>query len=421
MSLLTAPVGEANASQDTRAGSTQSPSTKSARALSYDPNLAANYHLDRTNQEAFETALQSRFTPGQGKSWTDKPIMVQFAAPLGYRELRNSLSRNFTEQQISEIKIAVNGRTIPFIGDPKPQDSNYYTFVPEQLTGHDLLVIRLDSPGAGTANPIDVRVDLKGTWISSVPKAGAKTGGYTFDLTPKQQAVGLEMQEHGYTVDAPKLVEQLQRLGVVGERPFRVSDVLGNMARLAVTSFVYDTSNRGSTNDVNEFFARPNPSGSCQKLNTPVVLALRALGVPVTKISGRDFNGDGGHAAGYAIDPQLGDALMLDASAVAAWRPKSQGPLDLLGVGQRKFVWFELDSTLRYRFSLSFDDGPKNTADGTSNCGRMLLSQGGDYVGSAFPSVVPGTAKSWPALKPTDPRFVNFSTGVGPRFVGQGN
>jgi|GEM_PF-7094000 len=168
MSLLTAPVGEANASQDTRAGSTQSPSTKSARALSYDPNLAANYHLDRTNQEAFETALQSRFTPGQGKSWTDKPIMVQFAAPLGYRELRNSLSRNFTEQQISEIKIAVNGRTIPFIGDPKPQDSNYYTFVPEQLTGHDLLVIRLDSPGAGTANPIDVRVDLKGLMLGLI-------------------------------------------------------------------------------------------------------------------------------------------------------------------------------------------------------------------------------------------------------------
>lgn len=381
-----------------------------------DPNLKANYHIDRSDQDAFVERLRTKIQKSDGTAWANTPVEISFMAPLGLPIARNELVRNFTEQRISRLEIYLDGAKIPYVEKPKAGQVGFWTLDVDPLTTQDQIAIRIASPG-GKVTPT-LEIALEGTFINSQLRPGSKPDAYRFELSPKMREVGLEMMEGGVTVDAPRLVQQLRALGLAPTGPYRNLDVLGGLASFYAEQADYDKGKENQTSDVNRFFEqRSLRAGTCQDLNTPSLLAFRSLGIAAFYPSGRILGSSAGHATNYVYDPQLHDAVVANYSGISAGR-HSGTAIERFNKGRpRNLIYFELDRTYYHTFGIAGIPGepePNPVVRAQSNCGRIAVSQERAMVGNAFPDAVPG-ASSVRKLDPSDGRFVTF-TEDGPKF-----
>lgn len=381
-----------------------------------DPNLKANYHIDRSDQDAFTERLRGKIEKSDGSAWTNGHVEISFMCPLGLSNARNELVRNFTEQQISRLEISIDGKKIPYkdVRDIKAGEANFWTLDVDPLTTQDQVSIRIPSPG-GTKAPI-LEVLLEGTLIYSTLKPGPAEGGYRFSLSPKMQSVALEMEEARVTVDPKKLAGQLSSLGLAPSAPFRFSKVLGDFAEFYAAQASYGKDTRHQ--EVNVFFGdSARRRGDCHTLNTPSLLALRSLGITAFYPSGRILGTSAGHATNYVYDSQLGDAFIANFSGISAGR-YSGTAIERFNKGRpRNLIYFEIDRTYYHTFGIkgiASEPEPVPAITGLSNCGRVSVMQESKAVGTLFPDSVPG-ASSVRKLDPSDGRFVTF-TEDGPKF-----
>lgn len=386
--------------------------------ITYDPNLKANYHIDRSEQTLHrESRLITIPAPKDG--WSGALVTLKFTAPLGMKESELPESRNFSAQQVHSLRIyRPGGKNLRFV-DAKavksltPADHGFWTLENGQLTGHSVVAIRLESPGKGSKAEMKVQYDLCKTDIREKVVDGADPGGYKTLLSDRARSVGLEPTENGYTVDADALVKLFQSRGMVAPN-FRVSDLLVQMLKYAGT-LTYDK-DAIAVQNVNTFFEVPaKATGDCH-VSTQFGLGGRVFGVPAFKVSGIYNGSDVGHAISRFYDAQLGDSVSVDFSYVAA------GPK---GVNLSSPHQFPTGANLTY---LLLDHGERMVAGISGIEGdiqsrgvrfgtkfRALAWDGKTFISESWPAYIEGSAKTVP-LKPTDPGYVVFKTGVGPTF-----
>lgn len=405
-----------------------------ARIL-YDPEMAPNYHLTRNVQDGYTCGLQSKtIKPEKGMAWTEQDVVIQFGAPLGLCDprypSRNRDSREFTDQRTDFFEVKVNGQVVPYVKDPKKGGSLFWTFNRDEKTGHDLVAIRVPSPGAGGTDPINVQVSLKGVLVypELTPGQGS-VRQYSWAPSDTTRAAGLELNESmGYKVTDPEaLISLLKVKGIVGDAPYRVSDLFLSIANNMIGRTKFREGAVGPTDPI-EFFQSNAPiTLNCHGASAPNALAFRTLGTPCLKPSGRTLwdGGKAGHAWTYPIDPQRGDGFSYDFLSFGLSNSGKLVAEKVVQAGQGPVVAFELDSGIVYPGGMpgysSTDSGvvgdsKKPAVLGSSNCGRWYVTQGGVKVASIWPEAVPGSI-SIKRLDSSDPRFVRYIAGKeGPRF-----
>jgi len=357
-----------------------------------DVAAPANYHLDRSNQEAFQSRLTGEIGLAEGSVWTGRPVTVVFPCPLGFSPAKYPGVRDYPDQRIRDVKIYRGETELPFVPIPKQGEFNYWTFNTEGRRGADCIAIRL-SPPEGTEK-INLTVDVSGTLIHPVVRPGSPAqNAYQFELPIEVKSAYLSPIEDEYKADLPKLLEQLAGYEIIDRRPVKVGEMLNRIGMFFVKNSLYDKDVDEPTLDMNQFFD-PNYQriGNCHALNTPLLFAARAVGIPASKVSGRFLETGKAHTVCRIYDPQLRDSFLVDVAAVAAYgiTPNRSG-LELISDSMpQRLLLFEDDASNFFRpriEGLENEPSPGSGARGATNCGDWVIFSGGSYIGSVHPTI----------------------------------